>query len=245
MATIEELETQIAEMKRELARQQKFADMQAISQLMGRYIFYMENGLVAEVWDELFSHEDPDVRVEIMDSGAYKGQEHVKRVWYTMGGRMDKSGRMITEEEEHEMSNTWSDDPQLLLTIMLTTPLIEVSPDGLHASGQWHLFGPHTNYVFDPDTLEKKHTAFWMVGKYANEFVKEHGEWKFKSLRPIGWLRTPYDKGWLRCPDCRKTPPPYWPPDEAPRSNAWSPEEAWRPDKWYPLPPEHIAYPEE
>ena len=85
----------IEALEKEVARLSKHTDAVEVQNLMSRYIFYMENGKIAEVWDDLWSHTNPDVRVEIMDSGAYLGQEHVKRVWYTMGRRMDKHGNMI------------------------------------------------------------------------------------------------------------------------------------------------------
>lgn len=234
LARIEALEKQVK-------RQSYYSDMQEIAQLMARYVFYLENGNIAGVWDDLYAHSDPDVRVEVMDSGAYAGQEHVKRVWYTMAGRVDKSGNPV-EGKNAEMSNTFAANSQLLLMLTIATPLIEVSEDGTQAWGQWHIFGPHSNYVFDSVTGNKKHTAFWIAGKYDNEFVKENGEWRIKKLHPICWLRTPYDKSWLECPDCRRTPSPYYPPDEPPTINSYNPDEAPNPDKWGPPPHVHISY---
>ncbi len=169
----------IEALEKEVARLSKHTDAVEVQNLMSRYIFYMENGKIAEVWDDLWSHTNPDVRVEIMDSGAYLGQEHVKRVWYTMGRRMDKHGNLIdTTPKAGEMSNTNTDRAFLLLMLTISSPMIEISEDGTHAWGQWHIFGPHTNRVFDPETKMKKDTAFWIAGKYDNEFVKENGEWK-------------------------------------------------------------------
>ncbi len=73
MARLETLE-------KEVRRLQYAADTADVQNLMSRYIFYMENGKIADVWDDLWSHTNEDVRVELMDSGAYLGQEHVKRV---------------------------------------------------------------------------------------------------------------------------------------------------------------------
>jgi len=236
-----ELLSKLETLEQEIKRQSYAADAQEIQNLMGRYIFYMESGKVGEVWDDLWSHTDPDIRVEIMDSGAYVGQEHVKRVWFTMSGRVAKDGNPAPKAASG-MSNTNTDRAFLLLMLTISTPLIEVSEDGTHAWGQWHIFGPHTNKVFDPETKTKRDTAFWIAGKYDNEFVKENGEWKIQKLRPICWLRTPYDKSWLECADCRRTPSPYYPPDEAPRISSFNPDEGPNPDKWGPLPHEHITH---
>ncbi len=235
LARIEALEKQVK-------RQAYATDAVEIQNLMSRYIFYLENNRIGEVWDDLFSHSAPNVRMEIMDSGAYCGQEHVKRAWYTMARRVDVDGNPVAEQTAG-VANTNTDRAFLLLMLTISTPLIEISEDGIHAWGQWHLFGPHTNRVFDSKTSTKRDTAFWIAGKYDNEFIKEaDGQWKFLKLRPICWLRTPYDKSFLECPDCRRTPSPYWPPDEPPRISSFNPDEGPNPDKWGPFPHEHIAH---
>lgn len=236
-----ELLARIEKLEKEVQRQVYAADAVEIQNLMARYIFYLENGWISRVWDDLFAHDDPDLRVEIMDSGAYRGPEHVKRLWETMGGKVDLEGRPVAERPA-PMSNTNTDRASLLLMLTISTPLIEVSEDRQHAWGQWHLFGPHTNRVFDPEVGGKKDTAFWIAGKYDNEFVRVNGEWKFQKLHPICWLRTPYHKSFLECPDCRRTPTPYWPPDEPPTIHSFNPDEGPNPNKWGPFPHEHIPH---
>ena len=155
-----------------------------------------------------------------------------------MSGRVDEDGNPTGIKLRMPRRNCF-------LMITLTTPIIVVDKDGQRAWGQWHLFGPHTNYVFDADKGDKKHEQFWIAGKYDNEFVKEHGVWKLKKVRPIAWIRAPYDKGWLREPDCRSTPDPYFPADEPGVVTSWKPDEQPKLDKWGPLPHEWIDYREE
>ena len=231
----------LEDVEKELKRQSFAADAVEIQNLMSRYIFYLENGKIGEVWDDLFVHDHPELRVEIMDSGAYNGPEHVKRVWETMSCRVDTDGNPVGKSAGR-VANTNTDRAALLLMLTISTPLIEVSEDGTRAWGQWHIFGPHTNRVFDPETSTKRDTAFWIAGKYDNEFVKVDGEWKFLKLHPICWLRTPYHKSFLECPDCRRTPSPYWPPDEPPTIHSFNPDEGPNPDKWGPFPHEHIVH---
>ena len=240
--TEQEMLARIEALEKEVKRQAYYTDMQEIQALMARYIYYLEMDMGQDrVYDDLFSHTDPDVRVEIMDSGAYIGQEHVKRAMYTMGRRVDKKGNPIPEGGAG-VADSSVDRANPLLTITISTPYVVVSEDGTHAWGQWHLFGPHSNRVFNPETGVKQETAFWMVGKYDNEFVKEDGVWKFQKLRPICWLRTPYNKSWLEVPDCRRTPSPYYPPDEPRRVSSYCPDEPRDPDKWGPAPHEWINH---
>ena len=232
---------EIDALKKEVKRLGYAADAVDVQNLMSRYIFYMERGNIGGVWDDLFTHTDEDVRMEIMDSGAYLGQEHCKRAWETMAGRVDLDGKPA-DKRAAGMANSNTDRAALLLTLTISTPMIEVAEDGMRAWGQWHIFGPHTNRVFDPETCAKKDTAFWICGKYDNEFVKENGEWKILKLHPICWLRTPYNKSWLEVADCRRTPTPYWPPDEPPTIHSFNPDEGPNPNKWAPFPHDHIPH---
>ena len=50
----------IEALEKEVKRQAFAADAVEVQNLMSRYIFYLENGWIGEVWDDLFSHKDPD-----------------------------------------------------------------------------------------------------------------------------------------------------------------------------------------
>ncbi|MCR5785837.1 MAG: nuclear transport factor 2 family protein [Eubacterium sp.] len=237
-----ELLERIESLEKQVKRNQRAADAVEIQNVMSRYIFYLENGNIAGVWDDLFTHEREDVKMEIMDAGGYIGPEHVKRAYYTMSGLVDLEGNPAPKKSAG-MSNTNTDRAALLLMLTISTPMIEVSEDGKEAWGQWHLFGPHSNRVFDPASGNKKDTAFWIAGKYDNEFVKDSdGQWRFKSVRAINWLRTPYDKSWLECADCRSTPSPYYPVDIPRRVTSFNPDGGFDPDRWGPLPHEHVVH---
>lgn len=229
----EELARKIEALEKKVEFQSHYIDMQEIQMLQSRYIYYLENGKISNVWDDLFSHTNPDVRLEIMDSGAYIGQEHVKRALYTMAGKLDRDGKPA--EKAAELANTNTDRAALFLMLTISSPYIAVDKAGEHAWGQWHIFGPHTNKVFDSEIMAKRDTAFWIAGKYDNEYVKENGRWKLLKLRPICWIRSPFDEGWLRNPDCRRTPAPFWPPDEPARISSFNPDEGFNPDKWGPM----------
>lgn len=208
-------QAEIEQLKKCVRHQSYYADITAIQMLQAQYINYLGSGKGwGRIYDDLISHKDPDVSLTIMDAGTYIGQEHVKRAAYSMAGRVDQDGNPVDPSKRASKMASGSTNrvaPLLMLTI--STPNIVVSEDGNHAWGNWHIFGPHSNNVFDPATGTKRATAFWIAGKYANEFVKEDGVWKFKVINAVCWLRTPYDKSWLECPNCRVTPAPYDPPD--------------------------------
>ena len=176
----------IEALEKEVARLSKHTDAVEVQNLMSRYIFYMENGKIAEVWDDLWSHTNPDVRVEIMDSGAYLGQEHVKRVWYTMGRRMDKHGNMIdTTPKVGEMSNTNTDRAFLLLMLTISSPMIEISEDGKFARGTWFDHSATNMYsasLTDKDQEQPLIPYMVFIARYVHEFKKIDGKWYLSNF---------------------------------------------------------------
>jgi len=67
-------------------------------------------------------------------------------------------------------------------------PLIEVK--GEKATGEW--------YFEVPATYGPTNRAIWIAGKYEDEYVKEGGEWKIKTVAIKFKYVTPYDEGWVK-----------------------------------------------
>jgi len=73
---------------------------------------------------------------------------------------------------------------------MVSNPIIEV--DGSKGKGRW--------YVDVPCTLRGAERPLWLQAKYGEEYVKEGGEWKWKSITARFDFITPFDEGWVRTP---------------------------------------------
>jgi|WetSurMetagenome_2_1015567.scaffolds.fasta_scaffold158336_2 hypothetical protein len=90
---------------------------------------------------------------------------------------------------------------------MQLQPVITVEPDGKSAKARWRA-------VIQAGVLHK--SAQWGEGTYENEYVKENGVWKFKSVHFFVTYYIDYDKGW----DKGGNPPPApikgFPPDQPP-----------------------------
>ena len=69
----------------------------------------------------------------------------------------------------------------------IVAPLIEVAADGQSATGSW--------YLIQPATLRGQ--PVWLAGSYADAYVKQEGEWRFRSLRVTFDFMTPHDVGWV------------------------------------------------
>jgi hypothetical protein len=84
--------------------------------------------------------------------------------------------------------------PGGLELLMIMTPVIEVSRDGKTAKGMWQTLSCVSR------RNETGLHALWATGKYDNEFVKEDGKWKFRSIRWYLNFRTPFEEGWVKRP---------------------------------------------
>jgi hypothetical protein len=73
---------------------------------------------------------------------------------------------------------------------MVHNPIIEVKGD--RAKGTWYYEAPTT------DAASGK--AQWMAGTYEEEYVRDHGEWKFSFIRTKWKYISPYDEGWAKNP---------------------------------------------
>jgi hypothetical protein len=71
-------------------------------------------------------------------------------------------------------------------------PVIHLAPDGHSAKGRWR---------FLVEYGEHKKSAMWGGGTYENEYVKEDGVWKIKTLHGYFRFYTPYKDGWGKIAD--------------------------------------------
>ena len=67
-----------------------------------------------------------------------------------------------------------------------------MAPDGLTAKARWRAITL---------TGELGGEAFWGEGPYENEYVKDAGVWKIKTLHWYQALHVPYAGGWQTNPD--------------------------------------------
>ena len=121
------------------------------------------------LWDEAAALFADDGTIEIGLDGVYVGKERVREYLYALGG--GRQGLLDGELNEH-------------LQVM---PVITLAPDGRTAKARWRAIAL---------TGELGGEAFWGEGPYENEYVKDGGVWKIKTLHWYQALHVPYDGGW-------------------------------------------------
>ena len=95
----------------------------------------------------------------------------------------------------------------LLFNHMQLQPLVTVAPDGKTAQLRARFFGQVGEY---------KKSGVWGMGTYENEYEKQDGVWKIKTLHAYFRMYTPYDKGWAKEAIPNTKPEKDLPPDRPP-----------------------------
>jgi hypothetical protein len=90
---------------------------------------------------------------------------------------------------------------------MQLQPIVSIAPDGHSALGRWRFFA---------QVGEFQASALWGLGTYENEYVKEGGVWKLKTLHSFFRMYTPYADGWAKTALPNTHPEKDLPPDRAP-----------------------------
>jgi len=126
------------------------------------------------LWDEAADLFADDGTIEIALDGVYVGKPRVREYLYALGG--GSRGLPDGKLDEH-------------LQVM---PVITVAPDGRTAKARWRAIVLEGELGGD---------AVWGEGPYENEYVKDGGVWKIKTLHWYQALLAPYAGGWQTNPD--------------------------------------------
>lgn len=95
----------------------------------------------------------------------------------------------------------------LLFDHMQLQPVVHVAPDGNTAQGRWRFFGQVGEY---------RKSGVWGMGTYENEYVKQDGVWRIKTLHAYFRMYTPYAHGWGKTALPNTKPEKDLPPDRPP-----------------------------
>ena len=211
--TLNELEVEVMHLKEQLAECARVRDYIEICQLMSTYTHLYHVMRRSDI-PALFAQKIPGVTVEIEDSGIYEGLDGVNKIFCG-----------ILSEKKHMA-------PGFLGVHMTVNPILEFNKEGTRAKGLWHSHGSVTL------RLNEELTAFWCLGKYDMEYVKEDGKWKFLKFAYRLTYMTPYEKGWIKEPQGASITAGHseYPPDKP--SSYHMPYNPYRINIFQPPPPE-------
>lgn len=187
--------------EKQLKRLQQAADITEIQMLMANYVKYMSKMDAVGAYEKNFATNDPEVSIELAESGRYIGPEHTKSFMEAYDRYLqDPSDKRGWMELEH-----------------LCNPTVIISQDGKRAQGYWTILAPSSKWAMPNPCDQERLTAYWGCGKYFVIFVRTNTGWKIQQLKMVMFLRSPFEFGWMKQADCIHMPVlPDITPDEEP-----------------------------
>lgn len=130
--------------------------------------------------------DDPTASVELGGRGRYVGKDSIRAFFNHDANRL----------AEGEMRNH-----------IIAQGVVHVAEDGKTAKGRWRALIQAGSYGED---------GRWIEGPYENEYVKEDGVWKFKTVHWYITINASYDQGWHNKSFPIEGPLQDLPPDQPP-----------------------------
>jgi hypothetical protein len=150
------------------AETQRLEDANAVRKLQRAFGYYVDRGYWQEAAD-LFAE---NATLETGVDGVYVGKDRIHQLLVRQGGGHEGPGLPFGQFNHH----------------MQLQPVVHVAADGRSAKGRWRelaLLGQFQKY------------AAWGDGIYENDYIKEDGVWKIKSVHYYPNFVAPYKGGWV------------------------------------------------
>jgi len=168
---------------------------------------------VAELEQKVARTQDFDAIVNLQDAYGYyvdKGQWDQAADLFAEEGTLEIGGRGVyvgRDRVRAYMHRLPSLQYGVVFNHMQLQPVITITPEGREAKGRWRS-------IMQVGVLDK--SAQWGEGTYENEYVKEDGVWKIKTLHFYVTYYIDYDKGWNKGGNLPPQPMKDFPPDRPP-----------------------------
>lgn len=130
--------------------------------------------------------DDPTASVELGGRGVYLGKDSIRAFFN------HDANRLATGE---------------IRNVIIAQGVVHVAEDGKTAKGRWRALIQAGTYGED---------GRWIEGPYENEYVKEGGVWKFKTVHWYVTINASYDEGWHKKSYAIEGPLNDLPPDQPP-----------------------------
>ena len=140
-----------------------------------------------QMWTQAADLFAADGTLEIGGRGVYVGKARIVELLRLNGPESPQPGRLFDQ--------------------MQLQPVVHVAPDGRTAKARWRMFAQ--------EAVAGEY-ANWGVGVFENEYAKEEGIWKIKTLHLYTTMYTPYEEGWGKTAIPNAGPSAELPPDRPP-----------------------------
>ncbi|MDB5662519.1 MAG: hypothetical protein JWN59_857 [Sphingomonas bacterium] len=169
------LTQQVAELTRRMTVQE---DIHSIRTLQFKYGYYMDKGLYDEVVD-LFA---VDGELHFM-GGIFRGKAGLRRLY------CDRLRNSFTDGHNGPVYGLLADHMQL-------QDIVDVGRDGCTAKGRFRAFLQGGSHETKESINPRLPLQWWEAGVYENEYVKEGGVWRIKTLDYHMFWQADFETGW-------------------------------------------------
>lgn len=167
----------------------KLLDIHEIQNLMATNLYRFEAGKYEDQL-ALFAQKTPGVTVEFANWGIFEGLGGARKIIVDAWKDFEQGHGAGMKRQFPELNDIRAG---LLDLCALASPVIEVAGDGQTAKGLWLAPGIQTEYGEGSGLPE----AHWAWLKFAIDFVKEDGKWRFWHYHVCPCFRTPFHKSWV------------------------------------------------
>lgn len=144
--------------------------IKAIERLQSVYGYYQDRYLFDQP-PTLFTRDKPSVHY---NGGIWEGSKGIERLW------LGYFRTTLAQGAKGPVAGQLYDQPQM-------QGVVTVADDGRTATATFRTLGRRVAYGKSEE---------WIAGIYHNDYVKEDGVWKFKTLRYCTRWSAPYTQGW-------------------------------------------------
>lgn len=168
-----------------------FEDQRDLKNLMGKVCFTMllkrEKDMVASFWSQ---REDICLG---LNGGWYVGRAAVAGYYQALHDHTAEATEFLKKAFPDRMEKL-TEEEQFGAGSMdvkpMDTAVIEIAGDGESARGIWYSRGTYN------DLTPQGPLAFWKLGVYACDFVREEGQWKILNMLNLTDIHVPGGRSW-------------------------------------------------
>jgi hypothetical protein len=153
------------------SRASRVSDVDRLRNLQAAYGYYVDKAM----WDEVVDLFAEGGSMELGLNGVYVGKNSIRKYLYSLTG--GKPGLQPKQINNH----------------FQLSPVITLAPDGQSAKARWRA-------LIQGGVFGAGSGGDWGEGIYENEYVKDNGVWKIRTLHFFVKFYAPYEGGWTRAP---------------------------------------------
>lgn len=156
----------------------RWEDQRAIKNLMGKYANCVILNREQDIFKMFWSSKNKDLYLGFND-GAYKGTDAVKGYYEAVYKRNDLVAHLLQKRFPEKLGKLSEEELYGIGPFKvkpMSCPIVEVAADGKTAKGLWYCQGAYN------EVEEGGPVAYWTLGYFAVDFVREGEDWKIWHL---------------------------------------------------------------